>query len=50
LSQKRSSLQELLSVVVEPAIVVSLDVGPSGLELSSKVPNELALNVVIKGL
>jgi len=50
LSQKCSSLQELLSVVVEPTVVIGFDVGPSRFKLSSKVPDELALNVVIKGL
>jgi hypothetical protein len=42
------SLEEGLSVVVEPAVVVGFDVGPSGLKLISEVPEELTLNGVVE--
>jgi hypothetical protein len=45
-SLKESSC--LSGALVEPSFVVGFDVGPSRLQLSAEVPDELALNSVVE--
>jgi len=42
------SLEESLGVVVEPAVVVGLDVAPSRLDFVAEVPQELTLHCVVE--